>query len=198
MYFHPFSTVINTNNVNRFKQKQQNCKYEMCTFFLKPKLSPDLFSLWQPKGKNHLASTRIIGSKAYPKTKPRIYNYDTARVGREVNVMSHYSANRSQAKSDVDEGKQKRLQRKREKLLEKQKVNNEIQQQQQPEQHQQTEPKQTPEQPPSEEWRACSLDARKTIVQNVNYNHLQPYSHTTYTNIHRAYLSHPSLLWLAT
>uniref|UniRef100_A0A1Q3FV37 Uncharacterized protein n=1 Tax=Culex tarsalis TaxID=7177 RepID=A0A1Q3FV37_CULTA len=54
-------------------------------------------------GKNHLASTRIIGSKAYPKTKPRIYNYDTARVGREVNVMSHYSANRSQAKSDVDE-----------------------------------------------------------------------------------------------
>lgn len=57
------------------------------------------------KGKNHLASTRIIGSKAYPKTKPRIYNYDTARVGREVNVMSHYSANRSQAKSDVDEVK---------------------------------------------------------------------------------------------
>ncbi|KAL9693114.1 hypothetical protein quinque_012399 [Culex quinquefasciatus] len=56
-------------------------------------------------GKNHLASTRIIGSKAYPKTKPRIYNYDTARVGREVNVMSHYSANRSQAKSDVDEVK---------------------------------------------------------------------------------------------
>ncbi|EAT45983.1 AAEL002776-PA [Aedes aegypti] len=54
-------------------------------------------------GKNHLASTRIIGSQAYPKTKPRIYNYDTARVGREVNVMSHYKANRSQAKSDVEE-----------------------------------------------------------------------------------------------
>lgn len=102
-------------------------------------------------GKNHLASTRIIGSKAYPKTKPRIYNYDTARVGREVNVMSHYSANRSQAKSDVDEGKQNRLQRRREKLLEKQKVNKEILQQQQPEQHQQTEPIQTPEQPLSEE-----------------------------------------------
>lgn len=56
-------------------------------------------------GKNHLASTRIIGSKAYPKSKPRIYNYDTARVGRDVNVMSHYKSNRSQAAADVEEVK---------------------------------------------------------------------------------------------
>ncbi|XP_055589403.1 uncharacterized protein CG45076-like isoform X10 [Uranotaenia lowii] len=55
------------------------------------------------KGKNHLASARIIGSAAYPKSKPRIYNYDTARVGREVNVMSHYKSNRTQAKTDVEE-----------------------------------------------------------------------------------------------
>lgn len=54
-------------------------------------------------GKNHLASTRIIGSKAYPKSKPRVYNYDTARVGRDVNVMSHYKSNRSQATADVEE-----------------------------------------------------------------------------------------------
>lgn len=55
-------------------------------------------------GKNHLASTRIIGSQAYPKTKPRIYNYDTAKVGKDVNVMSYYKSNRTQAKADVEEG----------------------------------------------------------------------------------------------
>uniref|UniRef100_A0A182NA93 Uncharacterized protein n=1 Tax=Anopheles dirus TaxID=7168 RepID=A0A182NA93_9DIPT len=54
-------------------------------------------------GKNHLASTRIIGSQAYPKSKPRIYNYDTARVGKDVNVMSYYKSNRTQAKADVEE-----------------------------------------------------------------------------------------------
>uniref|UniRef100_A0AAG5CX47 Uncharacterized protein n=1 Tax=Anopheles atroparvus TaxID=41427 RepID=A0AAG5CX47_ANOAO len=54
-------------------------------------------------GKNHLASTRIIGSQAYPKTKPRIYNYDTAKVGKDVNVMSYYKSNRTQAKADVEE-----------------------------------------------------------------------------------------------
>uniref|UniRef100_A0AAG5CY36 Uncharacterized protein n=1 Tax=Anopheles atroparvus TaxID=41427 RepID=A0AAG5CY36_ANOAO len=57
-------------------------------------------------GKNHLASTRIIGSQAYPKTKPRIYNYDTAKVGKDVNVMSYYKSNRTQAKADVEEAKQ--------------------------------------------------------------------------------------------
>uniref|UniRef100_A0A182HT73 Uncharacterized protein n=1 Tax=Anopheles arabiensis TaxID=7173 RepID=A0A182HT73_ANOAR len=55
------------------------------------------------EGKNHLASTRIIGSQAYPKTKPRIYNYDTAKVGKDVNVMSYYKSNRTQAKADVEE-----------------------------------------------------------------------------------------------
>lgn len=63
-----------------------------------------------------MASTRIIGSQAYPKTKPRIYNYDTARVGKDVNVMSYYKSNRTQAKADVEEGKQKRSQRKQERL----------------------------------------------------------------------------------
>lgn len=91
-------------------------------------------------GKNHLASTRIIGSQAYPKTKPRIYNYDTARVGREVNVMSHYKANRSQAKSDVEEGKHERYQRRLNKL-EKQKATH--QQQTEPIQSQPQAPEQT-------------------------------------------------------
>lgn len=71
-------------------------------------------------GKNHLASTRIIGSQAYPKTKPRIYNYDTARVGREVNVMSHYKSNRSQAKADVEEvyaGIQRKRQRRMQRAM---------------------------------------------------------------------------------
>ncbi|KFB44142.1 hypothetical protein ZHAS_00011979 [Anopheles sinensis] len=66
-------------------------------------------------GKNHLASTRIIGSQAYPKTKPRIYNYDTAKVGKDVNVMSYYKSNRTQAKADVEEGKRDRVQRKQDK-----------------------------------------------------------------------------------
>uniref|UniRef100_A0A182UHX0 Uncharacterized protein n=1 Tax=Anopheles melas TaxID=34690 RepID=A0A182UHX0_9DIPT len=61
--------------------------------------------------KNHLASTRIIGSQAYPKTKPRIYNYDTAKVGKDVNVMSYYKSNRTQAKADVEEGKRERVRR---------------------------------------------------------------------------------------
>ena len=101
----------------------------------------DFSSLPTPKkGKNHLASTRIIGSQAYPKTKPRIYNYDTARVGREVNVMSHYKANRSQAKSDVEEGKHERYQRRLNKL-EKQKATH--QQQTEPIQSQPQAPEQT-------------------------------------------------------
>lgn len=112
------------------------CKFEGWNLFLKQNYS-DFSSLHKTtKGKNHLASTRIIGSQAYPKTKPRIYNYDTARVGREVNVMSHYKSNRTQAKADVDEGKQERNQRRLNKL-EKQKATHQ----------QKTEPIQTQPQP---------------------------------------------------
>ena len=57
-----------------------------------------------------MASTRIIGDKAYPKTKPRIYNYDTsARVKKDVNVLSYYKKNQSKAEADVEEGKHWKL-----------------------------------------------------------------------------------------
>lgn len=105
-------------------------------FIFKTTLFGFFFAPKKTQGKNHLASTRIIGAQAYPKTKPRIYNYDTARVGREVNVMSHYSSNRTQAKADVDEGKQERNQRRLNKL-EKQKATHQ----------QKTEPIQTQPQP---------------------------------------------------
>lgn len=100
-------------------------------------------------GKNHLASTRIIGSKAYPKSKPRVYNYDTARVGRDVNVMSHYKSNRSQATADVEEGKQERNQRRLNKL-ENQKATHQ----------QQTEPilSQPPPPPPPEQTSPAATD----------------------------------------
>uniref|UniRef100_U5EPP6 Uncharacterized protein n=1 Tax=Corethrella appendiculata TaxID=1370023 RepID=U5EPP6_9DIPT len=59
-------------------------------------------------GKSHLASTRIVGDRAYPKRKPRIYSCEDEKPKSPVDVLENYRKTRSAvATADIEEVKRR-------------------------------------------------------------------------------------------